>query len=155
MRQMIRLVAYVVAALSAAGCASRASHDAARLTTETEIRLAEHERFEAMMKQDVTALDSLLDDDLTYVHTGGDLQTKPQLLETIRSKSLVYESISPSEVKVHVHDGLAIATGRSAMRVRSAEASAASSFAIRFTEAFVRHNGRWLLTAWEATRIAP
>jgi hypothetical protein len=108
-----------------------------------------------MMKQDAIALDSLLDDDLTYVHTGGDLQTKAQFLETIRSKSLVYESISPSEVQVHVHDGLAIATGRSQMRVRSANAGAASSFGIRFTEAFVRRNGRWLLTAWEATRLAP
>jgi hypothetical protein len=108
-----------------------------------------------MLKQDVTALDSLLDDDLTYVHTGGDLQTKSQFIETIRSGSLVYESIAPSEVQVHVHDGLAIATGQSAMRVRSASANAAASFGIRFTEAFVRRDGRWLLTAWEATRISP
>jgi hypothetical protein len=152
---LFRLLAFVVAVLVTAGCASRATRDSARLATESEIRLAEHDRFEGMMKQDVVALDSLLDDDLTYVHTGGDLQTKAQFPETIRSKSLVYESISPSEVQVHVHDGLAIATGVSAMRVRSAGASAASSFGIRFTEAFVHRNGRWLLTAWEATRRAP
>ncbi len=108
-----------------------------------------------MMKQDVVALDTLLDEDLTDVHTGGDMETKPQFLKLIRSKSLVYESITPTDVRVQMHDELATVTGRSAMRVRSAGASAASSFEIRFTEAYVRREGRWLLTAWEATRISP
>jgi hypothetical protein len=104
-----------------------------------------------MLKQDVTALDTLLDADLTYVHTGGDLETKAQFVELIRSKQLIYESIAPSEVRVRVHDGFALATGRSQMRVRNA--TGVSSFGIRFTEVYVRRGRRWLLTAWEATKL--
>ena len=121
------------------------------MTAEGEVRLAERERFDAMLKQDAAALEILLDADLTYVHTGGDLESKAQFVDLIRSKRLIYESIEPSDVLVRVHDGLAVATGRSRMRVRSA--TGVSSFAIRFTEVYVRRGGRWLLTAWEATKL--
>ena len=148
---MLRRPVCLVVILFTAGCASTASRSTERLTAESEVRVAESQRFEAMLKQDAPALDALLDADLTYVHTGGDLQTKAQFVELIRSKKLIYESIAPSEVRVRVHDGLALATGRSQMRVRNA--TGVSSFGIRFTEVYVRREGRWLLTAWEATRL--
>jgi len=133
-------------------CGHPTSRAIARLTGESEVRLAQRQRFEAMMKQDVTALDTLLDDDLTYVHTGGDLQSRGEFIDMIRNRTLVYESIAPSEVHVRVYNGLALATGRSQQRVRNA--NGVSTFGIRFTEVYVRRAGRWLLTAWEATRLA-
>lgn len=134
----------------ACACATNASRQVARLTAESEVRLAERQRFDAMMKQDVAALDTLLDDELDYVHAGGGLQSRTQFLDMIRKQTLVYESIAPSEVRVRVYDGLALATGRSRMRVRSA--SGVSSLDARFTEVYVRRGGQWLLTAWEATQ---
>ena len=116
------------------------------------MRAAQHERFEAMVHGDVAALDTLLDDDLSYVHTGGDLQTRSQFINTIKKQELIYESISPRDVRVRVYDGLALATGRSDMHVRNS--AGLNIFSIRFTEVYVRRDGRWLLTAWEATRIA-
>jgi Domain of unknown function (DUF4440) len=134
------------------GCGPHHSRMIARLTAESEIRQAERQRFEAMTKQDVAALDTLLDDELDYVHTGGNLESRQQFIDAIRSKTLVYESIAPSEVRVRVYDGLALALGRAAVRVRNA--SGVSSFEIRFTEVYVRKEGHWLLTAWEATRLS-
>jgi hypothetical protein len=104
-----------------------------------------------MMKQDVVALDTLLDDELDYIHTGGDLQSRSQFIDMIKKQTLVYESIAPSDVRVRVYNGLALSTGRSQMRVRSS--AGVSSFGIRFTEVYVRRDGRWLLTAWEATKL--
>jgi hypothetical protein len=86
------------------------------------------------------------------VHTGGDLQSRPQFIDMIKNQKLVYESIEPSEVRVRVYDGLALATGRSQQRVRNA--SGVQSFGIRFIEVYVRREGHWLLTAWEATRLS-
>lgn len=137
--------------LFAFGCTPPASRAIARLTAESEVRLAERQRFEAMTKQDVAALDTLLDDELDYVHTSGDLQSRQQFIDMIKKQTVVYESIAPSGVRVRVYDGLALATGRSQMRVRNA--GGVSSFGIRFTEVYVRRGGRWLLTAWEATRL--
>jgi hypothetical protein len=135
------------------GCAPHQNRLIARITAESEVRLAERQRFEAMTKQDVAALDTLLDDELDYVHSGGNLQSRQQFIDMIGKRTLVYESIEPSEVRVRVYDGLALAMGRSAMRVRSA--SGVSSFDIRFTEVYVRREGHWLLTAWESTRLTP
>jgi len=133
-------------------CARPSSRAIARITAESDVRTAQRERFDAMMHQDVAALDTLLDDDLTSVHTGGDLQSRKEFINTIKKQQLVYESITPSEVKVRVYDGLAVARGRSEMRVRNS--AGLNSFAIRFTEVYVRRDGHWLLTAWQATRIA-
>ena len=133
------------------GCTPHHSRVIARLTAESNVRLAERQRFEAMTKQDVAALDTLLDDELDYVHTGGNLESRQQFIDAIRNRTLVYESIAPSDVRVRVYDGLALAIGRSQMRVRTA--SGVSSFEIRFTEVYVRKEGHWLLTAWEATRL--
>lgn len=144
-----RLVLLVLLCACARPSSSRAI---ARITAESDIRAAQRERFEAMMHQDVSALDTLLDDDLSYIHTGGDLQTRSQFINTIRKQELIYESIAPSDVRVRVYDGLALATGRSQMRVRNS--AGLNSFAIRFTEVYVRRDGHWLLTAWHATRLA-
>lgn len=147
---LVRSAARVFLLVFACACTHPASRAIARLTAESEVRLAERQRFEAMMKQDVAALDTLLDDEMDYVHTGGDLQSRQQFIDMIKKQTLVYESIAPSEVRVRVYDGLALATGRSQMRVNSA--AGISTFGIRFTEVYVRRDGHWLLTAWEATR---
>ena len=133
-------------------CAHPSSHAIGRIAAEHEVRTAERQRFDAMLKQDVAALDTLLDEDLTYVHTDGEMQSKPEFIDLIRSRRLVYESIEPSDMHVRVYEGIAIVTGRSQMRVRSA--GGVSSFGIRFTEAYVRREGRWLLTGWQATRVS-
>jgi len=148
---LVRSASRLLPLVFACACTPPASRAIARLTAESEVRLAQHQRFEAMMKQDVAALDTLLDDEMDYVHTGGDLQSRQQFIDMIKKQTLVYESIAPSEVRVRVYDGLALATGRSQMRVRSA--AGISTFGIRFTEVYVRRDGQWLLTAWEATRL--
>jgi hypothetical protein len=148
----VRSVSRLFLLVFAFACTPPASKAIRRLTAESEVRLAQRQRFEAMMKQDVVSLDTLLDDELDYIHTGGDLQSRTQFIDMIKKQTLVYESIAPSEVKVRVYDGLALATGRAQVRVRNA--AGVSSFGIRFTEVYVRRDGRWLLTAWEATRLS-
>jgi len=122
----------------------------ARITAESEIRTAQRERFEAMTHHDIAALDTLLDDGLTY-HTGGVLQTRQQFINTVKKQQLIYESITPTAVRVRVYDGLALATGRSQMRVRNS--AGLNNYTIRFTEVYVRRDGHWLLTAWQAKRV--
>ena len=113
--------------------------------------MAERQRFDAMTSQDVASLDTLLDDGLTY-HSGGGVQTRQQFLNTIKKQQLVYESITPSAVKVRVYDGLALVTGRSAMRVRNS--AGLNNYNVRFTEVYIRRDGHWLLTAWQTKRLA-
>jgi len=134
----------------ALGCKPPASRAIARLTAASEVRLAERQRFEAMMDRDVVALDTLLDDEMSYVRAGGGLQSRPEFINAIKDQKVVYESITPSKVRVRVFEGLALATGHSEMRVRNA--AGIKTFGVRFTELYVRRDGHWLLTAWESNK---
>ena len=124
----------------------------ARLMAENEVRIAESQRFEAMMRRDVVALDTLLDEELTYVPGKGSIQSRKEFLDAIKKRSTVYDSIAAHDVRVRVFHGLALATGRAEQHVRNSKGS--SQVTVRFTEVYVRREGRWLLSAWEARRIA-
>ncbi|MFL5529953.1 MAG: nuclear transport factor 2 family protein [Gemmatimonadaceae bacterium] len=134
-----------------AGCARPSTRAIARLTAESEVRMAERQRFEAMMKRDVAALDTLLDDELIYIHPGVPVQSRSEFIDGIKKQKLVYDSIAPSEVRVRIHVGIALVTGKSHMRVRSR--NGVSSYGVRFTEIYIRRAGQWLLAAWGASRV--
>jgi Domain of unknown function (DUF4440) len=128
------------------------SRSMARLVAESEVRVAEKQRFDAMMKRDMVALDTLLDDELTYVVAKGSIQSRKEFIDGIKKQSTVYDSIAAHDVRVRVYHGLALATGRAEQHVRNSKGS--SKQMVRFTEIYVRREGRWLLTAWEARRVA-
>ena len=60
-----------------------------RLVAESEVRVAEHQRFQAMTKRDLVALDTLLDDDLTYVPGKGSIQSRKEFIDAIKKRSTV------------------------------------------------------------------
>ena len=59
---------------------------------------AEKARNVALVAGDVTALDSLLSDDLRYVHSNGKLETKALVIEGIASKKSAYEWMRTSDL---------------------------------------------------------
>ena len=75
-----------------------------------------------------------------------------EFMDAIKKRSTVYDSIAAHDVRVRVYHGLALATGRADQRVRSAKGT--SKVTVRFTEIYVRREGRWLLSAWEAKKVA-
>lgn len=120
-------------------------------TAGRQIKAAEAARFDAMIRGDLRALDTLLASDLTYTHTGGERQSKAEFEQMLRSGELRYLGAEPESVEVRIYGSTAIAEGLSRMRVRSA--SGESAFTIRFLEAYVRRRSRWELVAWQSTRV--
>jgi uncharacterized protein DUF4440 len=115
------------------------------------IRAAEAARFRAMVRDDLTALDTLLGADLSYTHTSGERQTKAELESMLRAGDLTYLDAEPESVSVRVYGTAAMADGRARMRVRSQGQERA--FTIRFLEAYVFRHRRWELVAWQSTRL--
>jgi ketosteroid isomerase-like protein len=131
------------------GCALASSRRTS--TSEATVRAVERRRFEAMTARDLRALDTLLADDLKYTHTTGKVDTKASLLDDLRAGRLVYDSITPGEVHVHVHGDAATLAGMARMQVRANDA--VQRFSIRFTETYIDRRGRWQLVAWQSTRL--
>jgi ketosteroid isomerase-like protein len=143
-------VSIVTAAVALLGCARLGG--APRAGTDADaVRAAQVRRFEAMTRRDLAALDGMLADELTYVHSSGELETKAGLLATLRSERLAYDSIAPSDVVARVFGGTAVVTGRSRMQVRAA--GQVRRFTIRYTDVYVRRDGRWQTVAWQSTVV--
>jgi ketosteroid isomerase-like protein len=128
-----------------AAAASAASKD------EADVRRAEAERFAAMVKADVTALDKLLAPDLTYTHGDARVIDKTAFIADFKSGAFQYVSIEPNDMKVRVFGDTAIVTGGAAMRI--IQNGTPASIKIRYTDVHVKHGGVWQMAAWEATRV--
>jgi hypothetical protein len=152
MKRILLSVLIVVPALSLAlGHATGKAVQQNQSAIEKEISQLESRRFQAMMQADTAVLDSILSDELTYIHTSGQVDTKAQFIEALRSGELKYESISPDDVKVRIHKAAAVVAGHARMKVKSRGQT--QSFSIRFLDVYARRNDRWQMVAWQSTRV--
>ena len=115
------------------------------------VRKAEADRFAAMLKADVTALDKLLGADLTYTHGDGRVIGKAAFISDFKTGAFKYVMIQPNEIKVRVFGDVAVVTGGAAMQVVNNGVPA--TIRIRYTDVHVKRNGAWQMVAWEATRL--
>ena len=118
---------------------------------EQEIRRQETRRFEAMVKGDIATLEAVLSDDLTYTHASGVFETKPQFLAHMKSGKIKYESFTPEQMLVRVYDTTGVVTGQARVDVHVQNKD--MSFRLRFTDVYTKQNNRWLMVAWQATRL--
>jgi ketosteroid isomerase-like protein len=108
-------------------------------------------RFRLMVQNDLDALAPLLAEDLVYIHTTGEMESKQQLLDRLRGGALRYRSIEPSETVVRTGCDSATVTGRAKMGVTIGGAD--RDFEIRYTAVYRSTGGRWQLISWQSTRI--
>ena len=118
---------------------------------EQAIRQCSQRRFEAMIRGDLTALDELLADHLTYTHASGRLDFKAPLLKDIASGRNQYESITAEEVCVRVYHAVGILTGTVQMRAKIQ--GNPRNHRLRFTEVYHKADARWQLVAWQSTVV--
>jgi ketosteroid isomerase-like protein len=118
---------------------------------EAAVRKAESDRFTAMLKADVVALDKLLGSDLTYTHGDSRVIDKPQFIADFKTGAFKYVTIEPDDMKVRLYGDMAVVTGGAGMQVVSNGAPA--TIKIRYTDVHIKRNGAWQMVAWEATRV--
>ena len=118
---------------------------------EQEIRRCSQRRFEAMVRGDLTTLDELLGDNLTYTHATGRFDSKSPLLKDIASGRNQYESITAEEVGVRVYNAVGILTG--IVQMRAKVQGQPRNHRLRFTEVYHKADARWQLVAWQSTVV--
>ena len=111
----------------------------------------DRKRMQAMAAKDIAQLEALLADDLVYTHSSARLDTKQSLIANMRSGATVYASVEPSEVKAQELGDVVVLTG--AARIKVASQGKQLDFAVRFTDAYARRNGRWQMVVWQSTRL--
>jgi uncharacterized protein (TIGR02246 family) len=119
---------------------------------EAELKRIEQERVSAMVKSDIAALARILSGDLTYAHSTGEIQTKDQFLESLRSSELRYEKLEEQGVQVRVIGDAAVLTGTAQVDV-TPKGTAMRHLHIRWIDVYARRHGRWQMIAWQSTLI--
>jgi ketosteroid isomerase-like protein len=105
----------------------------------------------AQLSGDVATMDKLLSDDYIGISLNGQVNTKAQQLERIRSQRIALTRLDLSERKVKLIGSIAIVTSRAEVEGTSDSASIKGIY--RYTRVYQRlPNGSWKITSFEATR---
>ncbi len=118
---------------------------------EAEVLSADDRRFEAMRKEDWSALEAVLADDLTYVHSTARLETKAEHVGNLKAGKPHYRGIAPRERKVRVHGGVGVVNGVSEMHVENAGKE--QRFTVRYLAVYAKSSLAWRMIAWQSTRV--
>ncbi len=132
--------------LSSAGALAGTRADA-----EHELLAADRARAEAMVAADATALNRLLADDLTYGHSGGQVQNKRELVDEIRSGARKYRTLTSEDAVARAYGCAGVVTGKASAEVELNGHPA--SLTLRYTATYVRAGGRWVMVAYQSVKL--
>ena len=119
--------------------------------TEAEVLQADDRRFDAMRKEDWPALDAVLADDLTYVHSTARQETKAEHVGNLRAGKPHYRGIAPRDRKVRVHGTIGIVNGVSEMHVE--RDGKEQRFTVRYLAVYAKTANDWRMIAWQSTKV--
>jgi ketosteroid isomerase-like protein len=118
------------------------------------IKQAERDWATAVVKKDYAVLDRVLADDLAYTHSDGRLDTKKNLIESLRSGKQTYNAAEHQsiDVKMLAKD---IALVRSRIRMTAASGGAAATPAnFSALRVYQLKNGQWQMIGHQSARLA-
>jgi len=123
-------------------------------TAKVEQALIQTERdwAQALVTGDQAALDRILAADWIVTNGDGQLLTKAQELAPWKSGAVKYTAFTVDDFKVRVFGDTAIVAGRST--VNGTENGKDISGQERFTDVFVRRDGRWQAVSTHVSRVA-
>ena len=124
---------------------------AAHAQTPDEFRAFDKKWADATAHADLSALDDILSDDLTYTHASGETQSKIQFVASIRSKELQYHSIEFETADVRAYGNVAIVSSHVRVKV-TANGHDVNVHAF-FLHVWVKQRSRWQLVAHQATKL--
>jgi uncharacterized protein (TIGR02246 family) len=107
----------------------------------------------ALVKSDVRALRTIYADDLVYVHSGGNQETKGEYIRRIETGGLQYESVNLVDPKVRVYGDAAVVNGAFDVKVMS-DGSPVNSRVV-YIHVYTRQGGKWRMVAHQTTRRQP
>lgn len=105
----------------------------------------------ALVSRDTIALHHFLDDQLTYGHSNGWIETKQDLIKNNFVKKLIYESISEDSISVQLSGSVAVA--RFNAIIKGVVADQAFHLKLHVCQTWIRDDLSWKLMARQAVKL--
>lgn len=112
--------------------------------------------FQALLDQDVNALDGLLGDDFLIVQVGtGSVHSRSEFLAAVETGLVVFKTIDvdASDTIVRLYGGVAIVVGRTRMTMTAPDGSTVEA-ASRYSHVFATDGDEWRLVSAQGTAIS-
>jgi ketosteroid isomerase-like protein len=124
-------------------------HDVKKL-----VEALEEQWRKAQLAGDVGTMDKMLSDDFIGISMSGQVNTKAQQLERVRSRKLLVTRIELSDMKVKLEGPVAIVTSQADVEGTNEGVSVKGKY--RYMRVYQHQpSGEWKITHFEATRIQP
>jgi ketosteroid isomerase-like protein len=143
---MKKILAIVALVLTAGVAAARPPEDVAQTLTKLENDWAK-----AGLAGDAAALEKLLAPDFVYTNQDAGMASRAEMVAGVKSGATKYDTFTVGGMKVHVHGDAAVVTGKAS--IKGKENGKAIDEELRFTDTWVKRDGRWLCAATQVTRI--
>ena len=118
---------------------------------ETLVADIEKKRFAALVSKDYAYLNQVMGEDIIYCHSSGLIDTKASFIQSIKDGKLVYNEMTPDELKVRIYDKTAVITGVCTAKVVSNGQQLNTRF--RFTDVYVKRKEGWQMDTWQSLRL--
>ena len=105
----------------------------------------------ALLNKDLAALDRIWADDLTFVNPRGELLTKQNRMENIKTGATAFKAIRQSEQKIRTYGNTAVATFKVALDAQYSGQEGSGDY--RVTTVWVQRNNSWQMVAVHMTKI--
>ena len=153
MKTTIRLV-LLLAFTTAPGVAAARAADSRAL--EAEIRQLDAGRVEALLKNDLKALEQLFAEDMVYVHSAGKIDSKKPYLASLAAGNLTYLSIryDPAPGVLVAGRETAVVTGRATIEFKT-KAGQLNQRVLTTTTVYARGVAGWKVVSYQATPNQP
>lgn len=143
---------FVLAAAQPLLTAQQQHHRDRKRDFKREVEVLEEQWRQAQLTGDVASMDKLLSDDYVGISMSGQVTTKAQQLDRLRTRTVQLTSIILSDVKVKLVGTIAIVT--SLAEVEGSADGASVKGLYRYTRVYQRlPTGVWKITNFEATRV--
>lgn len=155
MKQLQRLTSTVLLlAALAISLAAQQSGSGKSMTAATDKALENRfrEYTEALTKRDMATLDRVWAAEYTFINPQGELVTKAQRMENLKSGATEFKSINPQQEKLQVQGDLAIDIGRVTLQ-GTKYSGQESSGEYRYMNVWMKRQGQWQMLANQITLI--
>jgi ketosteroid isomerase-like protein len=153
-RKLIPLVVLLVAFIALSAQTSRKAKPAGTSGSSADVNALmdiENGWPDAMAKKDVSFIERNYADDITDIGPDGALNTKQQDIDDLKSGKFVVESGTSAELQPRVFGNTAVVTGIADLKGKYNGQDISGRY--RFTDTYVKENGKWKLVATQATKI--
>jgi hypothetical protein len=115
------------------------------------VKAAEAARFKANVDADAKVLGQVLADDLEYVHSNGELNSRQEFIDSLTSGKRDYVSATFDIQSVRFFGDVAILRGTA--KVTVIEGGPPRDIDLGYTDVWVWKDKRWQMTAWRSAKM--